>query len=106
MPKGGKRGGLSVPRQSTAVPTCYHECFCFVLCAYFNVSSQSSIFFLIAIPDGIQTNITHISPQGDGKKYAERNDNTIAIISMPNIIQKNLDFHHLTQFAICIYFKK
>ena len=81
---------------------CYHECFCFVLCAYFNVSSQSSIFFLIAIPDGIQTNITHISPQGDGKKYAERNDNTIAIISMPNIIQKNLDFHHLIQVAIYI----
>lgn len=101
-----KRGGFSVPKQSTVGLTCYHECFCFVLCAYFNVSSQSSIFFLIAIPDGIQTNITHINPQGDGKKYAERNDNTIAIISMPNIIQKNLDFHHLTQFAICIYFKK
>ena len=97
-----KRGGFSVPKQSTVGLTCYHECFCFVLCAYFNVSSQSSIFFLIAIPDGIQTNITHINPQGDGKKYAERNDNTIAIISMPNIIQKNLDFHHLIQVAIYI----
>ena len=66
--------------------------------------------FLIAIPAGVQTNITHISPQGDGKKYAERNDNTIAIIAIPNIVQKNLDFHHLIQVAIYIlknnFFKK
>lgn len=56
-------------------------------------------------PKIIATNDAKIPLIGSIKKYADRNDRTIAAKANPIIVHANLDSHHLIQFAIFLVFR-
>ena len=60
--------------------------------------------FRIPNPKDPAITIAKIQLIGSIRKYAERNDSTIADATNPIIVHANLDFHHLIQVDI-VYIK-